>query len=359
MPAPTQPPLIVTTATAGYGHWLRHLKANLRLFNLDKLLRVCAADSATMRLAASIGILTVLPQQSNHSLSAAQFNLPTSETPGTFMSASWKAAVHYKQHCVWTLLERLSPGAHLLLTDADVTFFQNPLPELLPAPGLNATMIDDVTLLDDTTPRSPDRYLNSGFMLLRNTPATRQFGRAFVTQLSRRRDDNDQAVFNDVLRQMSTTGPLARMPHTSGGGRQLAAAFSSKQGTHATAAGKAAAKGGVKTSGAKAVSARTAARHGGGLRVRALDTRRFSNGFLFYEYRHKRKLNASALVAVHHNWIRGDRNKWERAVAYDTVVEEDTETARHFLKRARSSMTNMRAWQYRNRAHPGNRPSDR
>ena len=309
MPAPTQPPLIVTTATAGYGHWLRHLKANLRLFNLDKLLRVCAADSATMRLAASIGILTVLPQQSNHSVSAAQFNLPTSETPGTFMSASWKAAVHYKQHCVWTLLERLSPGAHLLLTDADVTFFQNPLPELLPAPGLNATMIDDVTLLDDTTPRSPDRYLNSGFMLLRNTPATRQFGRAFVTQLSRRRDDNDQAVFNDVLLSMSGAGGA------SGGGSRR-----------------------------------------GALRTLVLDSRVYLCGYFFYEYRDKRPLNATGVVAVHHNWIRGDRNKWERAVAYDAVVQDSNELKGHFLRRARSSMTRMHAWQYRNKAHPGNRP---
>ena len=47
------------------------------------------------------------------------------------MSTSWRAAVHYKQHCVWNVLEHMAPGSHLLLTDGDVTFFQDPLRVLL------------------------------------------------------------------------------------------------------------------------------------------------------------------------------------------------------------------------------------
>ena len=416
MGAPVQPPLIVTTATAGYAHWLTHLKRNLALFNLDRLLRVCAADAEATALATRLGISIVEPHTPQNASGAALFKLNTGRTPGTFMSASWKAAVHYKQHCVWTLLETLSPGAHLLLVDGDVSFFQNPLPELLPTPGENATLIDDIQLLDDTVPRSTEPYLNSGFMMLRNTAATRQFGRAYLAQLSRRRGENDQNVFNDVLRLMSTTGPLAGRPVPRSSGRRLEAssvvdsllskgavgtraggkAGSSKAGSTSKAGVKAggpsnhallAFRGGGKASGTpssvKSSSATKAALpkvvakmmgggahaahgsgrvnvrhgiHGGGLRVRALDPRRFSNGFFFYEYRHKRPLNTSALVAVHHNWIRGDRNKWERAVAYDAVVREPDVTQRQFLKRARTSMVSMRAWEYRNMKHPGNRP---
>ena len=38
---------ILTTRTAGYVHWLLHLYRNLRLLNLHRQLRVCAADGAT------------------------------------------------------------------------------------------------------------------------------------------------------------------------------------------------------------------------------------------------------------------------------------------------------------------------
>ena len=97
-------------------------------------------------------------------------------------------------------------------------------------------------------------------------------------------------------------------------------------------------------------------RRGGGLRVRVLDARRFSNGYFFYEYRDKRPLNASAMVVVHHNWIRGDANKWARALAYDTLVTDPTATYRRFLRRARSSTVRMHAWKYRDQSHPGNAP---
>ena len=44
--------LIVTTGTANYAHWLRHLLRNLKLLGLDQMLRVCAADNSTAALAA-------------------------------------------------------------------------------------------------------------------------------------------------------------------------------------------------------------------------------------------------------------------------------------------------------------------
>ena len=63
-----------------------------------------------------------------------------------------------------------------------------------------------------------------------------------------------------------------------------------------------------------------------------------------------------AFACTYSRRIRGDRNKWERAVAYDAVVTDPGETHRHFVQRARASMMHMRAWEYRNRNHPGNRP---
>ena len=268
----------------------------------------------------------------------------------TFMSSSWRAAVHFKQHCVWNLLERSAAGAAILLVDGDVTLFRDPLPMLLAATagrsnadlstphsaGASVSKLTrlsqrstprrlqqqhqqiaqhatvrpyDMAVMDDTTPRAEKRYLNSGFMLLRNTAATRAFGRAYLTQLQKRRSENDQAVFNDVLLSMSGAGGA------SGGGSRR-----------------------------------------GALRTLVLDSRVYLCGYFFYEYRDKRPLNATGVVAVHHNWIRGDRNKWERAVAYDAVVQDSNELKGHFLRRARSSMTRMHAWQYRNKAHPGNRP---
>jgi len=171
---PAQTPLIVTTCTAGYHHWLQHLHANLKLLRLDKLLHVCAADAATATAASSMGLQLVSRDRrqasnaSSPSTSAADYGLPTTrQAAGTFMTSSWKAAVHYKQHCVWELLERLAPGASVLLVDGDVTFFQDPLPLLLA--GANRSVTDDVVIMDDTAPHLAQPYLNSGFMLLRNT----------------------------------------------------------------------------------------------------------------------------------------------------------------------------------------------
>ena len=395
------PPLIVTTSTSGYAHWLRHLHRNLAFLGLDKQLRVCSADASTAELAASLGVQSVTPWHaplnttSRSVVRAVDYGLDTpamGQSPGTFMSSSWRAAAHFKQHCVWGLLERSAPGAHLLLVDGDITFFQDPLPLLLPRSEHNhtAAMVDDITLMDDSTPSSLEPYLNSGFMLLRNSAATRSFGRAFLEQLQHHRYANDQGVLNDVLRSMSATGPFAR--GGSGAGRRMGShASSSSTGVSSSSKGvnvklatkpgaKHGTKPGAKLPGMASSKARggvlgglfsalhnttllgglhgkeRSTRRGGGLRVRVLDVQRFSNGYFFYEYRDKRPLNASAMVVVHHNWIRGDSNKWARALAYDTLVTDPTETYRRFLRRARSSMVRMHAWKYRDPSHPGNAP---
>ena len=91
--------------------------------------------------------------------------------------------------------------------------------------------------------------------------------------------------------------------------------------------------------------------------MRVLDSLHYSNGYLFYEFRHKRPLRPEALVLVHHNWIRGDKNKWERAKAYNAVITDPTESYRAFKDRTRNSMMRMRAWVYKDPNHPGNKPT--
>lgn len=342
--------LIVTTATEGYAHWMQHLHRNLILLGLERNLRVCAGDTATAALAASLGIGVVTPeldldannasspsgrQHRQHgrvtllqnasntlrsSIRAATVSQRGKATSGeTFMSAAWTSAVHFKQRCVWRILERSAAGTAILLVDGDLTLFKDPLPILSAA----TTSTFDLAVLDDTKPGQEltNRYLNSGFVWLRNTAATRAFGRAYLAQLGRRRAANDQTVFNDVLYCLSGSSGV-RKPSVKEGHDKCHGLSLKKPDD--------------------------------GLRLHVLDSRRFLCGYLFYEYRRRRPLNASDVVAVHHNWIKGDRNKWQRAVAYDTVLQDPTEPLRHFLRRAKLSMVRMQEWQYRNRSHPGN-----
>ena len=338
--------LIVTTSTGGYAHWLRHLHRNLVLLGREQQLRVCAADESAADLAEQLGVVAMTPNSTAHhdrhhrGRTSGGKNTTTHtvtrlgraltahqpRTGLTFGSAAWAHAVHFKQRCVWSMLESSAHDTAILLIDGDVTLFRDPLPVLLHEAALHAY---DVAALDDTRPWEGDgqRYLNSGFVFMRNTAATRSFGRAYLAALERRRGINDQTVFNDVLHCHSPSSGVRRPAD-----KDLVHYNKCPGHTNRAPGGPP------------------------GLRVRALDQRRFLCGFLFYEYRRRRPLNATAAVAVHHNWIRGDRNKWERAVAYDTVITDANEPLRRFLRRARSSMTGMQEWQYRNRSHPGNHP---
>ena len=81
----------------------------------------------------------------------------------------------------------------------------------------------------------------------------------------------------------------------------------------------------------------------------------YRNGYNFYENRSTlRGLNVLRLAAVHHNFIVGDDNKWDRAVWYDTVLASDNETRKHFLGRAIEAMHRKPQWKYRDRTHVGN-----
>ena len=54
-----------------------------------------------------------------------------------------------------------------------------------------------------------------------------------------------------------------------------------------------------------------------------LDPDLFINGFRFYENRHKHALSNN-IVLVHHNWISGDKNKWNRAKSFNCILNESS-----------------------------------
>ena len=57
-----------------------------------------------------------------------------------------------------------------------------------------------------------------------------------------------------------------------------------------------------------------------------LDKNLFTNGFRFYENRHKHPVSKN-LILVHHNWISGDSNKWNRAKNFDCILNESTKNS--------------------------------
>ena len=82
------------------------------------------------------------------------------------------------------------------------------------------------------------------------------------------------------------------------------------------------------------------------IRVAALTPSTFLNGYRFYEARRNGfgVAEASRVVLVHHNWVRGDIEKWRRAREFHALAINDTEPAAAFLGRARAAMRHKSAW---------------
>ena len=156
--------VFVTACNQAYHRWFDHLRQNLGFFNLTDRLYICGEKG-----------------------DGAAF---------TFGTRAYFALLHRRQQCFWRLLTTRPPGAHVLIIDTDVTLFRNPVKALEALPLAMRTA--DLVALDDTGPnRRPgyngfDRYLNCGFLLLRNTPATVALGHAFQNALARRAGTNDQ-----------------------------------------------------------------------------------------------------------------------------------------------------------------------
>ena len=276
------PQHIVTACNHAYLRWLDHLRVNLAHFGLERRLGVCAEDAATAEHAGQFGLVVHHVGQGN-ATAALDFD-----------TDAYFALLHRRQACFWQVVRTQEVGARVLILDTDVTFFRNPIEALERLP--REVQEADLVAIDDTGPGRPpgfktrgvvdDRYLTGGYRLVRNTEANRRLARAFRAGLASRRGANDQAVFNDVL------WPLA---------------------------------------------------HAGRVTVAPLPPTRFLNGYRFYEARATRPINASSIVAVHHNWVRGDAQKWKRATRYATLVLE-METREAFWARALRAFTALGPW---------------
>ncbi len=254
--------VLVTACNRAYRRWFYHLRQNLKFFGLHDRLLICEEkDSGGTAL--------------------------------TFGTRDYFSLLHRRQQCFWKVLYTRPPGAHLLVIDTDITLFRNPVEALERLP-LESRMAD-IVALDDTGPNRPPgyrnfkRYLNCGFLLLRNTPATVALGRAFQDELLRRTGENDQEVFNAIVWSRAR--------------KHL-------------------------------------------VKVNVLPADRFFNGYRFFEEPTSPRVNPSIIVAVHHNWVRGDRRKWNRGIDYRALLTNRSETYSEFWRRARIGMS-MPAWNWR------------
>ena len=330
------PLTILTFASSNYLHWLAHLHVNFQQLRLrDASLLVCTTDDASRAAAHSRGLATLdvrdtagcslcplLGINATTTLSTDSLIKDEGETWGT---TTYTHMVHAKSVCVHLHVERHERQQGLLLfVDTDVTLFSDPRSHLhLEAdiallldigPGIQNFTQPDCAHFDPRTTSNTSSYFNSGFFFMRYTPVIRQLWRRMLQYHADNPKVMQQAALNTLLRQ-----PEA-MQEKSCKGHAASSGSCSESQWHIMAQG--------------------------------LDPRRFLSGYCFYEQLpihtaasvfHQRRVASSisqrlepdAVVAVHHNWIKGDRHKWTRAVETSVVAVNNTPG---FLDRARSSM---------------------
>ena len=182
-----------------------------------------------------------------------------------------------------------------MFIDTDVTLFSNPWPHF--------PKRVDMALLDDTGPsqKGPtSSTLNAGCFFLRVNNATRSLWRSMVRMHQLHPEiRNDQVALNHLLNLRRRD---AYQDSIEPGARPV--------------------------------------------RVAALAPSTFLNGYRFYEARRNGfgVAEASQVVLAHHNWIRGDIEKWRRARDFHALAISDTEPAATFLSRARAAMRHKSAW---------------
>lgn len=113
-----------------------------------------------------------------------------------FGSDSWHHAVRAKMGHILTSLDRIAGHGYLIFSDADVQFFR---PEQLPDLVADATAhgLDFYGMREGNS-----RDYNTGFMVLRNTPAIRRMVALVAEALGHERPHlGDQALINDLLRR--------------------------------------------------------------------------------------------------------------------------------------------------------------
>ena len=352
------PLTILTFASSNYLHWLAHLHVNFQQLRLrDASLLVCTTDDASRAAAHSRGLATIdvrdtagcslcplLGINATTTLSTDSLIKDEGETWGT---TTYTHMVHAKSVCVHLHVERHERQQGLLLfVDTDVTLFSDPRSHVhLEAdiallldigPGVQNFTHPDCAHFDPRSTSSTASYFNSGFFFMRYTPVIRQLWRRMLQYHADNPKVMQQAALNTLLKQ-----PEA-MQEKSCKGHAASSGSCSESHWHIMA-------------------------HG-------LDPRRFLSGYCFYEQLPihacaavpcpsrgspsflqpcmtlcvlcaacgrrlapsiSQRLEPDAVVAVHHNWIKGDRHKWTRAVETSVVAVNNTPG---FLDRARSSM---------------------
>ena len=297
---------ILTFASSNYLHWLGHLHRNVRQLKLPTAsLLVCSADGASLAEARGKGLATIdvrdavgcsscLLLRTERSSDHAAVVSPYEDEGASYGTPSYTQLVHAKSLCVHMHLERQWQANRqqglLMFVDPDVTLFADPRPYFPPGA--------DIALLLDIGPgfvSQPDcgwfnasssdgAYLNSGLFLMRHSESTRRLWR----QMIHYHEDNPTVLQQSALN--------------------------------------------------------TVVRNDTQLKVRGLDPRHFLSGFCFYEQlpTHVRLASPSShhlvpgsVVAVHHNWLKGDLKKWARATQASAVLTDD---APGFVDRARASM---------------------
>lgn len=285
--------VLLTSCNKAYTAWLDHFLRNLAMFGLERRLGVCAEDEETVAFSRARGLSSAFVSVRQRQRAGGALDYGTD---------AYFELLHRRQLCFWSFLQARPANAMVLLVDTDFTFLQDPLAALPPR-----ALAADVTILDDTGLTKAhnythhgirfDTYANAGFMLLRNTPATQALGRRFLVALNEQRKANDQMVLNEVM------WPAVR--------------------SHL-------------------------------LEVEVLEPTAFLNGFRFFEGRAMptcRKpmwcapLIPSRIVAVHHNWVRGDARKWARAATYELTTRAN-ESSAAFLRRARHAARAMPPWDW-------------
>ena len=281
---PRRPDMVLTLATRGYWHWLTHLQATLsHLGYRNESLSVCVSDNETEALVRARGMHPiVMKTQLFNAIDFSGLKTPTN----AFTSTTFRQALALKQRCIWTqALESLPARGTLLFIDADITLLRDPVEAMPSSDAFDAVFADDSFRTDFF------RTSNVGFFLLRKTRRTMMLAKAYMQRMLPYNDvarpPADQHTFNMLLRD----------------GLQRALE----------------------------------------LRVHTLSVAAFPNGRRFYEDRHVRPVNVSALAAIHHNWISGDANKWRRAVQYNGILRPGEPWAA-FLERARASAVTMPPW---------------
>lgn len=287
---------ILVSITGGYAHWFEHLHRNLHMLSLASRMHVCAFDPTALQLARSHGVSVVDEDALRQGWGRTK--METSALP--WGGELYKKVVQRKSSCVLRFLSSAPEYAMVLVTDADVTLFADPVALFrshLRGWKLMAFMVDEgsgslncrrnCTSANGMGSSEPNFY-NSGFMLMRVCHRTRDFWKRVVAWQEAKGDDAlDQEAVNQIL---------FHYPAVAG-------------------------------------------------RYGALDEDAFLNGHRFYERRPLR--HPSKVVAVHHNWIHPDALKWSRAFEYGALANDSHIGSELFLEHARQQMAHAPRWQWR------------